>query len=118
MARSFPDDAATPHTEVDLISAWWDRAGHDAAEDVLLRQRALLDLAEKGVRNLGKGIPTGALRDSTFAQLAALKADFIVRDHEGGASYPFTHDIFFEPALFRHLIERGDDWTSALSEAG
>ena len=23
LARSFPDDSATPQTEVDLISAWW-----------------------------------------------------------------------------------------------
>ena len=44
-------------TEIDLISEWWTRAGHDSLPDAaVMRQRALLDLAESGVRNLGKGI--------------------------------------------------------------
>ena len=33
LAQSFPDNAATPQTEVDLIGAWWDRAGHNTSED-------------------------------------------------------------------------------------
>ena len=74
LARSFPDNVATPQTEVDLIKAWWDRAGHDAPEEsVPQRQRALLDLAENGVRNLGKNIRARLLKDPTFAQLAGLK---------------------------------------------
>ncbi len=53
LAWSFPDSTPSPQTEVDLIKAWWDRAGHDAPEDAVpLRQRALLDLAERGGRNL------------------------------------------------------------------
>jgi hypothetical protein len=119
LARSFPDNDATPQTEVDLIKAWWDRAGHDAPEETVpQRQRALLDLAEKGVRNLGKSIPARLLKDSTFAQLAGLKADLVVRDHDGGASYSFTHDIFFEWVFFRQLIELGADWKGGLIEAG
>ena len=119
LARSFPDDSATPQTEVDLISAWWARAGHDAPEEAVpQRQRALLDLAEKGVRNLGKNIPAKMLKDTTFAQVAGLKADLVIRDHDGGASYSFTHDIFFEWVFFRQLIELGDDWTRGLTDAG
>ena len=119
LARSFPDDSATPQTEVDLISAWWTRAGHDAPEEAVpQRQRALLDLAEKGVRNLGKHIPARMLKDSTFAQIAGLKADLVIRDHEGGASYSFTHDIFFEWVFSRQLIELGDDWTRGMTDAG
>jgi hypothetical protein len=119
LARSFPDDAATPQTEVDLIDAWWARAGHDAPADTIpLRQRALLDYAEKGVRSLGKNIPAQALKDATFAQVVALKGDCIIRDHDGGASYSFTHDIFFEWVFFRLLIERGDNWHCSLADAG
>ncbi len=119
LARSFPDEAATPQTEVDLIDAWWARAGHDAPEETVpQRQRALLDLAEKGVRNLGKNITVRDLKASTFAQIAALKGDRIIREHDGGAFYSFTHDIFFEWVFFRLLIERGADWQRGLTEAG
>ena len=58
------------------------------------------------------------LKDPTIAQVAGLKADLVIRDHDGGASYSFTHDIFFEWVFFRQLIELGDDWTHGLTEAG
>lgn len=77
-----------------------------------------MDYAEKGVRSLGKNIPAQTLKDATFAQVVALKGDCIIRDHDGGASYSFTHDIFFEWVFFRLLIERGGDWHSSLAEAG
>jgi hypothetical protein len=119
LAQSFPDGSETPQTEVDLIGAWWDRAGHDTPEQAAPeRQRALLDLAEKGARNLGKNVPARLLKDTSFAQVAGLKADRVIRDHDGGAGYSFTHDIFFEWVFFRHLIELGEDWTRALREAG
>jgi ATPase family associated with various cellular activities (AAA) len=118
LARSIPE-GTEPQTEVDLISAWWARAGHDAIADTIpQRQRALIDIAEKGVRNLGRGIPARDLKDSTIEQFAALKADQIVRDERGGASLAFTHDIFFEWAFFRLLIDLGDEWTKALQAAG
>ncbi len=57
LAQSFSDGTTEPQTEVDLINTWWARAGHDApAEVVPQRQRALLDIAEKGVANLGKNV--------------------------------------------------------------
>ncbi|MEA2908969.1 MAG: hypothetical protein QOJ15_1050, partial [Bradyrhizobium sp.] len=119
LARNFSDGAISPQTEIDLIREWWDRAGHDAPADaVLLRQRALLDIAERGVRNLGRGIPARQLKDGTFAQVPGLKTDLVIRDHDGGASYSFTHDIFFEWVFYRYLIELGDAWTEALLASG
>lgn len=118
LSRSVAEDT-DPQTEVDLISAWWARAGHDAlAETIPQRQRALIDLAERGVRNLGKGIPARDLKDATIAQVAALKSDQIIREERRGASLAFTHDIFFEWTFFRLLVELGEGWTTALIAAG
>lgn len=118
LARSVPD-GAEPRTEVDLISAWWARAGHDAIADTIpQRQRALIDIAEKGVRNLGKGIPTRTLKGASIDQIPALRADQIIREERGGASLAFAHDIFFEWTFFRLLIDLGNEWTNALEAAG
>ncbi|MGJ0452980.1 MAG: AAA family ATPase [Methylocystis sp.] len=119
LAETFADNTVTPQTEVDLISAWWARAGHDALEETVpQRQRALIDLAEIGVENLGKGVPARKLKDATTAQIAALKTDRIVRTDDDGASYSFSHDIFFEWVFFRLLIELGTDWPNGLGAAG
>lgn len=118
LARTIPE-TSEPQTEVDLINAWWERAGHHAdTDDIPLRKRALLDIAEKGARNLGKSIVARDLKDATHAQLEALKDDYIIRYERGGANIAFTHDIFFEWSFFRLLIDFGDAWTSALELAG
>jgi hypothetical protein len=118
LAHSIPD-GTVPQTEVDLIDAWWSRAGHDAVADTIpQRQRALIDIAEHGVGKLGKSIPTRDLKDSTHAQIAALKGDHIIRDERGGSLLAFAHDIFFEWAFFRLLIDLGDGWMKAIEEAG
>lgn len=119
IARGVVDHAAAPQTEVDLINAWWEGGGHDApAYDVPRRRRALLTIAERGVRSLGNKIPARGLDDLTLGEVTALQVDRVIREEDGGARYSFSHDIFFEWAFFRLLIERADEWPTALTEAG
>ncbi|WP_419689431.1 hypothetical protein ACN22W_22250 [Burkholderia theae] len=119
LARSLGDDAGEPQTETDLINAWWARAGHDAAaSEVPQRQRALLDLAERGVGSLGKTIGARGLAPQTFDHIGALKADLIVRGRDGDATFSFTHDIFFEWVFFRLLIDLGTEWIQGIAKAG
>lgn len=114
---SFNEECA-PQTEIDLINAWWARGGYNAPTEKVLRQRALLDLAEAGVDRLGKGIPQRSLKDSTFSQIKALEADRIIREDGLGETFSFTHDIFFEWTFFRLLIDLNADWRDALIKAG
>jgi hypothetical protein len=110
LAHSIPE-GTEPQTEVDLIDAWWSRAGHDAHADTIpQRQRALIDIAEHGVGKLGKSIPTRDLKESTHAH--------IIREERGGSLLTFAHDIFFEWAFLRLLIDLGDDWMKVLEDAG
>lgn len=110
---------SAPQTEIDLIAAWWSRAGYDASPDSAdVRRRAIIDVAEKGVGGLGKSIRLRRLEPSTVAQLASLKADLIVRDQDDGAAVSFTHDIFFEWAFYRLLIDLGPDWHDAIATSG
>ncbi len=112
-------DTTAPHTEIDLINAWWDRAGHDIQPaDRIPRQRALIDLAEAGVGSLGKTIPKRKLKDTTFSQLGGLEMDKIVSETRLGGAYSFSHDIFFEWSFFRLLIELDTEWHTAVSAAG
>jgi len=92
--------------------------GHDAVADTVpQRQRALIDIAEKGVRNLGKGIPARDLKDATIAHVATLKT---IKLSATSAKEHFLLSLttsFFEWAFFRLLIELGDGWTDALIAA-
>ena len=117
LAHSIPK-GIKPKTEIDLIAAWWEQAGHDVISDPIPRRRAIIDLAEKGVRNLGRSIPARDLEEMTISQITTLKADQIIREEQGGAFYSFAHDIFFEWAFFQLLIEFQDDWIDVLRKAG
>ena len=118
LARSTSENFE-PKTEIDLIAAWWERAGHYTISDTVpQRRRAIIDMAEKGVRNLGQSISARKLEKETMDQIAALEADQIIREDPGGVSYSFAHDIFFEWAFFQLLFEFQDDWIDALREVG
>lgn len=108
-----------PQTESQLVSGWWDAGGYNVpASDAPKRQRALLDLAEIGAPSLGKVIGVLGLREATVEELPGLIADRVIEEVEAGASYKFTHDIYFEWAFFRLLIAKGSQWAQALVAAG
>lgn len=113
------DKQPPPQTEGELIDAWWRAGGYNTEPDEADgRQRAMLDLAERGARSLGKDIRGRELAAETIKQLPGLRKDKIVEAVEAGSSYKFTHDIFFEWAFFRLLIDKREDWTDALVAAG
>jgi hypothetical protein len=113
------DANAPPQTESELIAAWWRRGGYDAApETAAERQRAILDFAEAGAQSLGKSIAARSLQTPTIAQATILRQDRIIEAVEEGSIFSFAHDIFFEWAYFRVLIDRGASWPAALSAAG
>jgi hypothetical protein len=113
------DATAPPQTESELIAAWWRRGGYDAApETAAERQRAILDFAEAGAESLGKSIAARSLQTPTIAQATILRQDRIIEAVEEGSVFSFAHDIFFEWAYFRVLIDRGPSWPTALSVAG
>lgn len=95
LARSIPE-GTEPQTEVDLISAWWARAGHDAVADTIpQRQRALIDIAEKGVRNLRKGHSRPGIEELHY------RANLSTKD---GPNHPRRARWFVLGFLARHLF--------------
>lgn len=118
-ASTFGFDKGPPQTENELIDAWWRAGGYKVeVEAADARQRAMLDLAEKGASSLGKDILGRSIKPETVTQLEGLRRDKIVDNVEAGSSYKFTHDIFFEWAFFRLLIDKRDEWPDALVSAG
>ena len=62
LARSGATRKATPQTEIDLVAEWWRGGGYDGRQaSVVQRQRALLDVAEQGLRTLGRRVPARQL---------------------------------------------------------
>ncbi len=119
LARSGVTREAAPQTEIDLVAAWWRGGGHEASPAaVVQRQRALLDVAVKGLRTLGRKVPTQQLSEATLNQLPGLVADGLLQSMDDGGWYSFAHDIFFEWALFRRLVELEGDWTAELVRTG
>ena len=112
------DDQYPPTTETALIDAWWRGGGYNAQTQAFMRQRALLDCAEKGASTLGKSISIGQLKDSTQKVLPDLIHDDLFRNDEDGVKISFAHDIYFEWAFYKLLFEAGDGWTDEIKKAG
>jgi hypothetical protein len=118
-ARAEMSGDMAPGSESELIAVWWRAGGHDSEEDTaFLRQRAFLDLAQAGASSLGKSIAVRNLAPETNQLIVALLRDHIVRWVEEGHTLSFRHDIFFEWAFFRLLIDAGTTWRQVLSAAG
>ena len=119
LARSSKARDATPQTEIDLVAAWWRGGGYDVPPpSVVPRQRALLDVAGRGLRTLGRRVPTGKLREASLNEVGALVADGVLQSDDDGGWYSFAHDIFFEWVLFRRLVELEQEWTDELARTG
>lgn len=119
LARSGATRGATPQTEIDLVGAWWRGGGYDGPHSsVAQRQRALLDVAEQGLRTLGRRVPTRELRGSTLSQIEGLVDDGLLKSIDDGARFSFAHDIFFEWVFFRRLVELEEDWIDELVRTG
>jgi hypothetical protein len=108
-----------PHSEVDLIDNWWSRGGYDAAgQNAIERQRALVELAGLRARHLSEPISLGGLTPSSVALIDQLVVDGILQHSRRGHTVRFSHDIFFEWALFHVLADRGEDWLQEIRACG
>jgi hypothetical protein len=108
-----------PHSEVDLINAWWLRGGHDAQDtQTLARQRALIELAQRSAPDLGRNMRIRDLSPATQAVLPVLQQDGLVQQVRSGLTAQFAHDIFFEWAFLHLLLDEGENWIAALTDAG
>lgn len=108
-----------PQSEVDLVEAWWTRGGYDAqAPQALARQRALIELAQRGAPDLGRNVRIRSLSPATQDVLSALEEDGLVQQVRAGHTMQFSHDIFFEWSFLHLLLDQGDDWIAALTAAG
>lgn len=108
-----------PQSEVDLVEAWWTRGGYDAhAPQALARQRALIELAQRGAPDLGRNVGIRSLSPATQDVLSALEEDGLVQQVRTGHTVQFSHDIFFEWSFLHLLLDQGDDWIAALTAVG
>lgn len=111
------DSTFAPQSEIDLIENWWRRGGYnEIGQNVVERQRTLLELAKARVSNLSQ--PIFLSRLSTINHLDALRVDGILQDAREGISVRFTHDIFFEWAFFYVLTEASPQWMDIIKNCG
>lgn len=109
----------TPHSEINLIEAWWDGGGyHSEPQEIFKRQHALEELARVSARRFGLRILYAELSISTTEILHNLIEDGIIREMQKGVACRFAHDIFFEWSEFYLLKRKDENWPDALIDAG
>lgn len=115
---TYPAEFA-PRSEVDLVDAWWSRGGYDAqAPQTLARQRALIELAQHSAPDLGRNVRIRDLTPATQGALPALEEDGLMQQVRQGHTAQFSHDIFFEWSFYHLLLDQGEEWIKALTDAG
>jgi hypothetical protein len=108
--------ADAPRSEIELVDAWWERGGYDAARaDARRRQQALRMAAERGLPSFGRRIDAADI-DPDAAQ--DLVDDDVLRDVDSGLILGFAHDVFFEWTLYRTARTKGDRWLEMVRQAG
>lgn len=113
------DTTFQPRSEIDLIENWWNRGGFDAdGQAAIDRQRAIIELGELRARFLDQEISIRRLSPPTLALLNQLLEDGIIQDVRRGHTIRFAHDIFFEWAFLRVLVDRGADWLEEIRSCG
>lgn len=119
LAGSGANPALAPASEVDLIEIWWSRGGFNATgAGATARQRAIVELAAWRVRHLSQPLVLSGMSAPTITALDDLVADGVLQVVRLGHSVRFSHDIFFEWALYNRLVDLGDAWTEEVREAG
>lgn len=123
LARGFSRSTYTvdfaPKTEIDLVDAWWSRGGYDVKDqEILSRQRALMELAELSAAELGKNIKIRDLSASTQQLLFSLENDGLLQQVRSGHVLQFSHDIFFEWTFYHLLSDYDNEWHSVIERTG
>jgi len=107
----------SPESELDLIHEWWKRGGYSAtSQKVIDRQNALLELAERKVKNLSKPVKRRSLNSNS--ELDELNSDGVIRVDTKKPTVDFAHDIFFEWSLLYNLFEADDAWLDKIEAFG
>lgn len=108
-----------PRSEIDLLENWWSRGGFNATgTEALRRQRAIVELGASRVRNLSHPLLLGSLTSPTVDAIPELIRDGILQAVRAGHSVRFSHDIFFEWALYHRLVDCGPEWMKEIEAAG
>ncbi|AYA02718.1 AAA family ATPase [Acinetobacter sp. WCHAc010034] len=107
-----------PQSELELIQHWWDRGGYNAlGQELVSRHSALLELAEKKVKNLTRPIKIRELNQA-HSLIESFHSDGLIQISSSRTSVNFSHDIFFEWSLLYVLIEQEENWLTKIEEFG
>lgn len=115
LAKEFERDVVA-NSEIDLSRLWWKNGGYAAeSQRILVRQKALMELAKGGAKQLGRDIP---IKNVDAVAVDELKTDGIIRSVREGQTVQFVHDIYFEWAFLQYLISEGEQWPDAIRNIG
>lgn len=113
------EESFVPQSELDLVVNWWTRGGYNTSgQDAILRQQAIIDLAQQRAQALSQPVMVRKLLPATQAVLQPLIDDGIVQYVRVNHSLRFAHDIFFEWAFFNSLAAEGPNWPQIIRDCG